>query len=67
MKKEPTRFRESKKNSNVKKAEVPFEGSKLLPRRRAGKIRRRARLNWRTGKVDNGYGIQKGRSTPGYN
>lgn len=62
MQKEPTRFRESKKNSNVKKAEVPFEGSKLLPRRRAGKIRRRSN-RYRS----DSYGIQTGRSTPGYN
>lgn len=61
MPKEPTRTRESKKFSNVKKAEVPFEGGKMLPRRRAGKIRRRARTYWRTGRTDNGYGIERGR------
>lgn len=66
MQKEPTRFRESKKHGNVKKAEAPFESSKRLPRRRAGKIRR-AGIDLRTGRPDGTYGLQTGRSTPGYN
>jgi len=63
MQKEPTRTRASKKHSNVKKDEVPFEGRKMLPLRRGNKIRRRARFNWRTGRSDNNYGVDAGTST----
>lgn len=55
MQKEPTRTRGSKKFSNVKSEPSIAGMQRVLPRRRAGKIRRRARWSLRGG--DGGYGF----------